>query len=547
MVLTDLPPISSPVLVTTLEPTFVSSYFPGGKAQQWMANDNFGDGKTIIANGKYRITFRSGVPASRGRPNGCQYEEKDYDGDPTSGWPLRTGPGPEHGLLRPHKAIVSTQTTNRGNIDTANIVYIPTATGGPVYASIHGVKPGNLREGESGIRRTVNLWQSTTPTRLAASWEGPTGNTHIVDPLQEPSAEWANNIAQNLGEPNVLDGGCGEASIVYEPDGDKVIIFFESKFWAEPEWNGLSKRHHALGRCEAPASSFGIGLSPTMTWTPEPSAESYVYRPRENGMRPGEVYGKTNGSAVWGTSERVTLRSDVVRFPDGSYHMALIAKKPNTGGGKENRTSGIGHYYSLDQGFTWTADANNPLITWESLGWPDNGQANKLNSPSFLVDEAQGVAYLGYWGSPEPEGMNKPGTGYYFSSFPIEGAGESVTVIDDELVPAIAEMAEELGKTVSVIEKTPTYSRSTGTTTFADTSHTGVKMLGMSPVSTHYVGLGLAKDGDTTALFAAENLPFTVRMGLRVTFGSETWTVTRFSDIHSGDSVAAFKVMLRRA
>ena len=135
--------------------------------------------------------------------------------------------------------------------------------------------------------------------------------------------------------------------------------------------------------------------------------------------------GENNDDAVWGTSEKVTLRSHVSIGPDGPsgpWHLVLQQKVPNTGGGMENRTSGIGHWYSFDKGFTWTADIRNPLVTWDLMEFPDNGQANKFNSTHLLFDPPRKVGHLIFWGNDTPQGMNSPGTKLYALTFPLESS-----------------------------------------------------------------------------------------------------------------------------
>jgi hypothetical protein len=220
-----------------------------------------------------------------------------------------------------------------------------------------------------------------------------------------------------------MNGGCQEQSVVYDAEDDKLVFFWEGAYRdeAQPEWNGLAIEHFAIGRADADAADFDESTAVTPIWTPVPAVDSYVWRPNENGMKESEVYGETEETAVWGTSEKVTLRSNVTINPvDGVYHMVLQQKKPSLLQGRENRSSGIGHYYSLDKGLTWTADSNNPLVTWEKMGAVNGEQANKLNSPFLVWDTTAAKVFLCFWYNDNGLLVSTPGTRLVALEAPIE-------------------------------------------------------------------------------------------------------------------------------
>lgn len=433
MAMTDLPLLGERLRAKTLEGLLTDGdsnenpWLPEGRKHQFNSKDNWGDGTVIRVGDYYMMTHRSGYPLTGTSLNGCQFQIKAADGIPSQYWNLITGPGPEHGLIKPYMAIQTSHFTNVTNIDTACMVHIPADDMWPEgYISLHGVKPGDIGEGsgEGGIRKTIQYWLWTgegLPARESGNWVGPSGvrGPHLINGKDYPAAIWA----QAYGEPASLDGGCDESSGFYDPELRKVVVFWEGNYVQGPaEWNGSTLRF-AIGRAECEPDEMVDALNyATAQWTPEPSATSYVWRPKENGMKDGEVYGETNESAVWGTSEKVPLRSHVSRDPrTGYYHMLLLQKKPNTGGGKENRTSGIGHYWSDNYGKkgSWHADVNNPIVDWDSNGFPDNGQANKLNSPHILWDEPNDTGWVCYWGNGTTGGMNSPDTQLYMRSFPM--------------------------------------------------------------------------------------------------------------------------------
>lgn len=122
-----------------------------------------------------------------------------------------------------------------------------------------------------------------------------------------------------------------------------------------------------------------------------------------------------------------------------------------------------------------------------------------------------------------------------------------MTVLDDKLLPAIASMAAKLGKDVTVTAESLSYSPTSGSSSRSTTSYSNQKLLGLKPVSVQYLERGLAEDGDSEAIFAASGLSFTPVLGLRVAIGSKTYTTTMVEEIHSGASIAAYRVVLRVA
>lgn len=122
-----------------------------------------------------------------------------------------------------------------------------------------------------------------------------------------------------------------------------------------------------------------------------------------------------------------------------------------------------------------------------------------------------------------------------------------MTVLDDKLLPAVKSLAAKLGKDVTVVIETLTYAPTTGLSSRSTTSHTNQKLMGIRPVSREYLERGLAEDGDTQAMFAASGLSFTPALGMRVTFGGKTYTTLAIYDIYSGESITAYRVVLRVA
>jgi len=431
--MTDLPLLGDVQLAQTLEGYLTTGtagenpWLPEGHKGQFLSKDNWGDGTIIEARGRYHMTMRTGYPLEGSQINGCQYQSKVHDGDPVNGWGLCTGPGPEAGLIKPYKSIQENHAASNGvNIDTSCLMYLPNEE---KFVSLQSSNPGDVDEGagEGGRVWTIQIWRydgdPDAIVRTKDDWNGSaTAGHHLVNGRDNTAATWA----QPWGIASELDGGCKECSGFYDPELGTCVIFWEGDYAGGAAWNGGSTRHFAIGRGTVSEADLASVLTDaTVTWTPTPAADSYIWRPQENGMKDDEVNGETNETAVWGTSERVTPRAHVSRDPSsGYYHMLLQQKKPNTGGGVENRTAGIGHYWSDNYGIkgSWHADVRNPIINWDSLGFDEPTQANKLNSPHILWDPNYNKAWVCFWGNNTDGGINSPDTQLYMMPFSTSGS-----------------------------------------------------------------------------------------------------------------------------
>lgn len=128
-----------------------------------------------------------------------------------------------------------------------------------------------------------------------------------------------------------------------------------------------------------------------------------------------------------------------------------------------------------------------------------------------------------------------------------------MTEIDDELLPAIAELATELGKDVTVTTQDLSgYDRTTGVATPVTVAFSR-KLLGVGTVTEEMIGTGrvgprgLAKVGDTTGLLAAQALGFTPDLHTLVAWGGVTYTTVAVQRLEPAGSVLAFRLVLRRA
>lgn len=379
MVLRDLPTFSEMRPVTTLNPT-----------GQWQANDSFGDfrmGVIELSGVKYYLIiwhWFGGVAA-----------RKAYDGDPYAGWPANVVANPVQSIPRVDS------TPSALNMDTWDWVQNP---GSELVTATCAVNPGALPGGgATGHVFAIQRATSADPTADPADWSRDPAEI-ILEP--DPSAPWEG--------PNVFgmaySHGILEQSIVHLPGSSEFAIFYTGEVIEEgsPDFTGATLKRR-IGRAVAPAA--GFDTLPVFTRTPAAGASSWVWDPIEDGAKPGQSYG-TFENAVWGTAY-VPIQPHVSRNPDdGLLHMVLLEARPNTLIGQQNLSWAIGHWWSDDDGLTWTGDVNNPLVTSDHVSAAFGSpiiSADFLNSPHLFWDA--GKVYLAF--AANPDGGGEPAQGVY--------------------------------------------------------------------------------------------------------------------------------------
>lgn len=405
MVLLDLPNLSQPQVIKN-----ISS--PGEGV--WIDGDKMGDGHIIIAGGDYHIAFRcfTGGQAVAGGV----YNRKKHDGDIYNGWDAIN-------LADPVRAFPLGLDPTNVAMDTYGLIRNPD-TG---LLTVHfTTRPGTRPGGELGTINSIQRRTAATPTKAAASW-----TDYAAEHILEVTEDW--EWYTTGGEPLTNVKGVMEQSIVGPIDNDYLMFYIGKNSETDPAGphpydytldvfgEGAKAR---LGRAVAPAATFDA--SPDFTKDPagaglgQESTNWVFNQPKDGGIKvvgqeiPG--YGTTNENAVWGSANTVIQTNVSVNPSDGVLHMVGLGKKPNTGGGPANKTIGIGHWYSLDGGFTWIPDKKNPLIDIATMGWdPDNGFANKFNSPHMVWDPGKNRAYIAFWGN--DVGNGEVGTRIYAASF----------------------------------------------------------------------------------------------------------------------------------
>lgn len=123
-----------------------------------------------------------------------------------------------------------------------------------------------------------------------------------------------------------------------------------------------------------------------------------------------------------------------------------------------------------------------------------------------------------------------------------------VTELDNELVPAVQELLDELGRDVTfkVADVSSTYDATTGEGTKSTNNYT-VKATPPYPYSDGMVSNGIVQMGDMRMLVAAEDLAFTPEPGDVVTWDTgDVWRTIRVTPIYSGELVCAWELQLRK-
>jgi len=121
-----------------------------------------------------------------------------------------------------------------------------------------------------------------------------------------------------------------------------------------------------------------------------------------------------------------------------------------------------------------------------------------------------------------------------------------MTDLDNALVPVSLDLINSFGKDGTfTVKDSEAYDPSTGVVSVT-TSTVVIKMSPPTPYERRYINGDLVKAGDTEVLIAASGLTFTPDEGQKVEFDSETWNVVSVGRLYSGESIAVYRLQLRR-
>lgn len=120
-----------------------------------------------------------------------------------------------------------------------------------------------------------------------------------------------------------------------------------------------------------------------------------------------------------------------------------------------------------------------------------------------------------------------------------------MTELDDELLPAVAEIVTDLGKEITVVEDTMVYDPVTGSTAHVTTPHT---VLCTPPAGYNQILVDgdIIRMDDLKVLLSAELISFVPKIGWKVIIDGVTWSILHVRPIFSGELVCALGLHLRR-
>ena len=409
---TDLPPLNGPTIVTT---TFEDGrWHKRPTPSEPGKGDNTGDGTVLLVidgDGRVGIVVkRMGTP-----PPGGAFWRTTYESFPYEGW---TG----NQQQPPIKGMPGRPPYSQGNIDTHHGFQHPFTLDVEWFS---GVKPGYRQEWHEyafplafperqvppSAAGVVFSIQRSTQHTLAAE---PENFTRYLDELwltPHPDAPWEHPIYYVFN--NSYWGGVAEGAGLIDTlnfPTVKGVGYYTAKTREDPD--AFGQRHRSrIGRyvfdLEGPNAMQPVRV-------PAPGPESYVWDPIRDGA--GGAYGSTNETAIWGTDNGILQMSVFFNPYDGRHHLLCWQRKPHTGQGKVNRSIGLYHAWSDTAGLTWNPDSKNPIFTKESLGWPEIGGANQMNSPHGLIDPWTKRGFIFMWGN-ETGPTNAVGTRLYCFQF----------------------------------------------------------------------------------------------------------------------------------
>lgn len=123
----------------------------------------------------------------------------------------------------------------------------------------------------------------------------------------------------------------------------------------------------------------------------------------------------------------------------------------------------------------------------------------------------------------------------------------TATELDTDLLEAVEDIIDELGKTVSFwVYGSASYDVATGKQTTGDATEYEKKVIPPYEMELRYVDGDVVKIGDVMTGVPAKDIEFTPEKGMSVTIGSDIWVITRVSPIYSGEMICLYLMQLRK-
>ncbi len=119
-----------------------------------------------------------------------------------------------------------------------------------------------------------------------------------------------------------------------------------------------------------------------------------------------------------------------------------------------------------------------------------------------------------------------------------------MTSLDDDLVPAVLELVEELGAAATYVSISTAYDPATTDVNVARQNFT-IKVTPPQAAKEFAEGESVEVQ-DLETIIAASGLLFTPKLGDKLIFQGATYAVVGVPPIYSGDSICAYTLRLRR-
>ena len=118
--------------------------------------------------------------------------------------------------------------------------------------------------------------------------------------------------------------------------------------------------------------------------------------------------------------------------------------------------------------------------------------------------------------------------------------------LDTKIIPKVLEILTKYGMSITMVEISGgTYDPATGENTGETTTDHSVKIAPPSP-GIGYIINDLVKEGDMETTIATSGLTIDFDNQLEFTLDSKKWKVIHHTPMYSGDSIAAYQLLLRQ-
>jgi hypothetical protein len=123
----------------------------------------------------------------------------------------------------------------------------------------------------------------------------------------------------------------------------------------------------------------------------------------------------------------------------------------------------------------------------------------------------------------------------------------TATEFDLEMLDDVVEIIEEFHKTVTFwVYPDAVYAPETGVNSRGDAVQYSKQVMPPYQVELKYVDGDLIQAGDMLSGIPAKDIEFTLEKGMKVTIGSDIWTIVRVSPIYASEWIVLYLFQLRR-